>query len=58
MKAKYTESNVLDIVGILDYNDKGELCVMVDGAVYPLMPVLEDRVGTEIQIKAITTKEV
>lgn len=51
-KAKYQEKKVIEVVGILDKDEDGELVVMVDESSYPISFILEKSLGMEVSFKA------
>ena len=50
-RPKYEEKTVLEIVGILDYNEDNQLVVIVDESTYLLEDILKNKLGQEVQFK-------
>lgn len=61
MKHKFDSYSITDIVGVLDKNEKNELCVFVELKdnikEIPIIDLLDTMVGNTVQIKTILEKE-
>lgn len=61
MKHKFDSYSITDIVGVLDKNEKNELCVFVELKdnikEIPIIYLLDTMVGNTVQIKTILEKE-
>ena len=57
MKAKFEKTTVLDAIGVLDRDETGDLILVVEGKdntdIYSLNSILDEIVGTQVQIKSV-----
>lgn len=53
MKAKFEQKQITEVIGMLDYDDNGELIIVVEDDTYSLKDILDSKGGYEIQLKLI-----